>query len=104
MWKILDNNLKYDEVFQEFVSPYRLNTKLINQPSYFQIIFVHKGNKYRYGFEIDTEKVHREWLYLKREKEVVLFEREGQQLTNIGHFYFRPVEFTNILNCEGMYQ
>jgi len=89
MWKILDNNLKYDEVFQEFVSPYRLDAALAMQPSYFQIIFLHKGNKYRYGFEVDTEKVHREWLYLKREKEVVLFEREGQRLIELNEATFK---------------
>jgi len=89
MWKILGENLKYDEVFKEFVSPYILDTTLITQPSYFQIIFVHEGSKYRYGFEVDTEKVHREWLYLKREKEVVLFEREGQQLTELNETTFK---------------
>jgi len=89
VWKILDKNLKDDEIFQEFISPYRLDTELITQPSYFQIIFLHEGNKYRYGFEVDTEKVHREWLYLKREKEVVLFEREGQQLTELNETTFK---------------
>ena len=68
MWKILDKNLKYDGVFQEFFAPYRLDTVLRNKPSYFQIIFVHDGNKYRYGFEVDKEKIHSEWLYLKRGK------------------------------------
>ncbi len=89
MWKILDNNLKYDEVLQHFVSPYRLDTELINQPSYFQIIFIHEGNKYRYGFEVDKEKVHSEWLYLKREKEVILFEREGTKITELNETTFK---------------
>jgi len=89
MWKILNENLKYDEVFQEFVSPYRLDAELREQPSYFQIIFVHDGNKYRYGFEVDKEKVHREWLYLKRKQEVVLFEREGVELTDLNEATFK---------------
>lgn len=89
MWKILDNNLKYDNVFREFVAPYRLEKELRNQPSYFQLIFVHEGNRYRYGFEVDKEKVHREWLYLKREKEVMLFEREGMILSELNETSFK---------------
>ncbi len=89
MWKILDSNLRYDDVFQDFVTPYRLDINLMEQPSYFQIIFVHEGNKYRYGFEVDKEKVHGEWLYLKREKEVVLFEREGIKLVELNETTFK---------------
>lgn len=89
MWKILENNLRYDEVFQHFVEPYRLDSKLREQPSYFQIIFIHEGNKYRYGFEVDKEKIHNEWLYLKREKEVVLFEREGIKITELNETSFK---------------
>ena len=89
MWKIIESNLKYDDVFQDFVSPYRLNNEQRNQPSYFQIIFIHDGNKYRYGFEVDKEKVHKEWLYLKREKEVMLFEREGTKLIELNETTFK---------------
>lgn len=89
MWKILDNNLKYDSVFQDFISPYRLDNELRNQPSYFQVIFVYEGNKYRYGFEVDQKKVHREWLYLKREKEVMLFEREGIKFLELNETSFK---------------
>lgn len=89
MWKILDNNLKYDDVFQDFISPYRLDNELRNQPSYFQVIFIHEGKKYRYGFEVDKEKVHREWLYLKREKEVMLFEREGVKIIELNETTFK---------------
>jgi AAA15 family ATPase/GTPase len=89
MWKIIENNLKYDNVFQDFVSPYRLDPELREEPSYFQIIFIHEGNKYRYGFEVDTKKIHREWLYLKREKEVMLFEREGSEIVSLNEASFK---------------
>jgi AAA15 family ATPase/GTPase len=89
MWKILDNNLKYNEVFQNFVAPYRLDSELVKKPTYFQIIFTHDGNRYRYGFEVDKDKVHSEWLYLKREKEVVLFEREGIDIIELNETSFK---------------
>ena len=89
MWKIMNNNLKDEDVFKRYISPYRLDTKTRNEPSYFQIIFTHEGNKYRYGFEADKEKIHSEWLYLKREKEVVLFEREGNTLKELNETTFK---------------
>lgn len=89
MWKILENNLRYDDVFEDFISPFRLDPQQVNQPSYFQIIFTHDGNKYRYGFEVDTEKIHKEWLYLKRDKEVVLFERENMKLSELNETTFK---------------
>ena len=80
MWKILKHNLTHiDEIF-EFPDSFRLDSNLLGKPSYFQIIFITKGIRYRYGFEIDQQRIHREWLYQKREKEVVLFEREGINL------------------------
>jgi len=89
MWKIVENNLKEENIFQDFVYPFRLDSNLRDEPSYFQIIFVHDGNKYRYGFEVNKEKVHKEWLYLKREKEVMLFEREGSKLVELNESSFK---------------
>lgn len=60
-------------------APFALNTKTEKSPSIFQIIFFINGKTYRYGFEIDQEKVHAEWLYHRRKRETVLFLREGQE-------------------------
>lgn len=48
--------------------PFLLHTETENKPSYFEILFLDKGNQYRYGFELDSEKIHAEWLYLLREE------------------------------------
>ncbi len=41
------------------------------------------GNTYRYGFEVNTKEVCREWLYIKsdkkRSKEIELFYRDGKR-------------------------
>lgn len=89
MWKIMNENLRDDDIFQHFIFPYKLDYDLINKPSYFQIIFIHNGEKYRYGFEIDDEKIHSEWLYVKKKKEVVLFEREGNKIVELNENSFR---------------
>lgn len=41
----------------------------------------------RYGFIIDHEKVHKEWLYyVPKTKEAKLFERDGQNISLGSHF------------------
>lgn len=60
------------------VQPFRLSTETENEPSEFEIIFVHNKVLYRYGFEATTEKIISEWLYHKpKTKEVELFYRDG---------------------------
>jgi AAA15 family ATPase/GTPase len=48
------------------VTPFLLNTETENQPSYFEILFLIDGVRYRYGFEVSRKKVHYEWLYEKK--------------------------------------
>ena len=60
------------------VEPFKLSTQTEDEPSEFEIIFVHKNVLYRYGFEATTERIVSEWLYHKpKTKEVELFYREG---------------------------
>lgn len=60
------------------VEPFRLSTETENEPSEFEIIFVHNKVQYRYGFESTTERIVSEWLYQKlKTKEIELFYREG---------------------------
>ena len=61
------------------VNPFLLSSETEKEPSTFEIIFIHKNVMYRYGFEVDNEKVHSEWLYSKSNtKEVELFYRDFQ--------------------------
>ncbi len=55
-----------------------------NEPSMFEVTFIHEEKKYRYGFEITSNKIIEEWLYstsLKRNKETELFFRQDKQIT-----------------------
>ncbi len=65
------------------VRPFMLNHETEHSPSYFEVQFLHKGTKYRYGFELDHERVHREWLHQDstRKREATLFERKNQNIT-----------------------
>lgn len=63
------------------VENFRLSLETADAPSYFELILTIEGAQYRYGFEIDKHKVHREWLYhknlKKRAKEVELLFRDN---------------------------
>lgn len=56
-------------------------------PSKFEIIFIVSNNNdeiiYRYGFEVNSDKISKEWLYRKVKKEVCIFERDESQSENI---------------------
>lgn len=61
------------------VEPFRLNNESENQPSEFEVIFLFKKEMFRYGFEVDKQKIVSEWLYHKpKTKEVELFYRDFQ--------------------------
>lgn len=59
------------------VEPFRLSNETENEPSEFEIIFLFKGELFRYGFEATKEKIVSEWLYHKpKTKEIELFYRD----------------------------
>ena len=81
------------------VDSFRLSTENENAPSEFEIIFIHKDIMYRYGFEVDTDKVVSEWLFTKpKTKEVELFYREMQMF----EVHERSFGKGNVLVKEGL--
>lgn len=63
------------------IEPFRLNSETIKQGSEFEIVFYLKNNLYRYGFEVNNEKIIAEWLYHKtKTKESELFYRDHQDI------------------------
>ncbi len=61
------------------VTRFKLSTLTEYEPSCFQIEILVGDVKYRYGFEVTSEEVKSEWLYLtKKFKEYQLFKRDGK--------------------------
>lgn len=59
--------------------PFRLSTEMAEHPSFFEVIFLLDGIRYRYGFEVNLEKVVSEWLhFVPTTREVSLFERDSE--------------------------
>ena len=65
------------------VRNYALSSVSVSEPSLFEIMLFAGGNTYRYGIEVNTKEVCREWLYIKsdkkRSKEIELFYRDGKR-------------------------
>jgi len=60
------------------VTPFLLNTETENEPSFFEILFLIDGIRYRYGFEANKKSVKAEWLFQRKKlKEEYLFIREN---------------------------
>jgi AAA15 family ATPase/GTPase len=59
---------------------FALNSKTEKESTFFEVSFIHNDTKYRYGFEIDYDKVVAEWLYHTTSKEVYLFKRSFQKI------------------------
>lgn len=63
-----------------YVEPFKLNTVSENEPTEFEVIFIHDSEQFRYGFEVNNKEVISEWLFHKpNTKEVELFYREDQE-------------------------
>jgi uncharacterized protein len=63
------------------VNPFLLSTECDGKPSLFEMVFLHAGTMYRYGFQSDRQRIHAEWLFSRpKTKEASLFEREGSEI------------------------
>ncbi len=77
---IITSSLK-DNKALDYIEPYMLLQEKEHEPTFFQLIFIVEGIKYRYGFEATNERVHSEWLFGKPgEKEVHFFIREDKDI------------------------
>jgi len=71
------------------VEPFLLNTSNLDKPSFFELTFLIKETKYRYGFEITNKKVVSEWFYYAEAgvRENKLFYRYEQEFRDISKLW-----------------
>ena len=75
---------KYD--WKKQYAPFSLSEDMDDESSSFEVVFLLNGIQYRYGFEIDGEKVLSEWLYRKKKDEVCILYRDDIELTSHGTY------------------
>ncbi len=75
------------------VEPFRLSVETENKPSFFEIVFLLDGIKYRYGFEATRKKIISEWLfYFPNIEEISLFNREEDKIKSSKDYQANGVE------------
>lgn len=79
VWKSASESQQFNRIN---VKPFRLSTEAEDKPSYFEIVFIVDGTRFRYGFELDQKKIYKEWLfYVPTKIETRLFTREEDQIS-----------------------
>lgn len=73
------------------VQPFLLDKQYAQQPSEFELTFIHKNVRYQYGFSLDSDRVYEEWLlaYPKRSAQT-WFERSWNKESEDYDWYFGP--------------
>ncbi|AFZ60299.1 ATP-binding protein [Anabaena cylindrica FACHB-243] len=75
-WFMINSSKDTQSTDKIEVEAFRLSTETEAQPSFFEIVFILDGKKYRYGFEATKESIVSEWLfYVPKTRETRLFER-----------------------------
>lgn len=62
MQSLVLNSATFQEATRVAHSPFRLSRKTATQPSEFELVFADSGVRYEYGFSVDAERIHEEWL------------------------------------------
>jgi hypothetical protein len=62
MQGLVVNSAAFQEATRVAHSPFRLSKKAAASPSEFEVVFVDQGVRYEYGFSVDANRVHKEWL------------------------------------------
>ena len=62
--------------------PFLLDVESKKENSSFEVTFFYKNIRFRYGFELNENKIESEWFYTKQlKKEVLMFDRTAQTFT-----------------------
>ncbi len=80
-WFIINSSKDFQADENIGIVPFMLCRENKNMPSHFEVEFLMNNYKYKYGFEVDNNKIHKEWLYFTKIKsEFLLFERIEQNV------------------------
>jgi uncharacterized protein len=93
-WFMINSSKETQSTEKIDVEPFRLSTETMSKPSYFEIVFLLSGKKYRYGFEVTRDKIISEWFfYVPKIRETKVFERK-----------LNDISFSKFYNANGIQQ
>lgn len=86
-WFVLNSSKALQVLDAIDVEEFKLSTETRGMPSFFQIVFMLENKRFRYGFELDQERVISEWLFhVPTSREAKLFVREDDAFDLSGQF------------------
>ncbi|MEH1828086.1 MAG: ATP-binding protein [Nostoc sp.] len=81
-WFMINSSKETQSTEKIGIERFKLSTETEDKPSFFEIVFLINGKRYRYGFEATIEKVVSEWLFdVPKIKETRLFERKLNKIS-----------------------
>jgi len=81
------SSVKLNETDELHYTPFLLSAVSEKQPTFFEMIFVSKEQKFRYGFEYNATEIVREWFFeIKKTKEIPLFTRTTKGISVFDNF------------------
>lgn len=89
MKSIIDESFSLSTSDKINVTPFLLNAESAKLPSSFEILFLIDEIRYRYGFEVNADEVHNEYLFIRESKtkeEKMLFARMFDKIEVTKHF------------------
>lgn len=69
------------------------------EPSSFEVVFIHQGVQYRYGFETNGKIILNEWLFRKLNTEYYVLYREGDYI-EYNKRYIKDIIANNIIRAK----
>ena len=75
-----DNRVPVLDYWRTKYDAFRLNTTSEKASSFFEAVIIIDGVQYRYGVELNDKEVLSEWLYMKKQREINVFAREGEDI------------------------
>lgn len=71
-----ENKIPVFDYWQTKYDPFRLDTQSLSNNSFFEVIFVLNNIQYRYGFELNADRIEHEWLFQKQQREISVLTRD----------------------------
>lgn len=82
------------------IDPFGFDEKLLKKPSFFEIKFIVNGTRYQYGFLVDRQQFHKEWLYDISVRKAEVFSRSFQVVKVNKKYFSRPDTVNLLTNAE----
>jgi AAA15 family ATPase/GTPase len=80
-WFVINSSKESQSGDKISVEPFKLSTITENEPSSFEVSFIHDDTQFRYGFSTTQTKITEEWLYyVLNNKEIQLFKRQNDKI------------------------